>query len=288
MMMLSRDSAFAVGGSARVDAGRALRAAVRSGDLGAIRRCLRPSGGLPVSAFVDAGDREDRTSLMLACSGGEAGAAYFSDDPDAQLRAVKMLLAAGASVGASDRRGNTAVHRVASAGLYRILVHLTPGDAAIHCRAANLAGRTPLHAAAFGGHGTVVRCLLAKGADPDARTDRDGRTPLHDAALKERPLAVELLLHNGADPGALDAAGLPPASLVQGSGPRAELVRKLLNGTAAFEPRLAQAFPPAFRRAARQVKLLSVADRGGPFGKLDKGTLDSIIRHMAFPLSAWA
>jgi hypothetical protein len=275
------------GGAARAEAGRLLRAAVRSGDLDAIRRCLVSTNRCPASSFVDSVDREERTSLMLACSGGEAGAKYFSDDSESQLKAVRMLLAAGANVGAADRKGNTAVHRVASAGLYRILVHLTPGDAAVHCRASNLAGRTPLHAAAYGGHAAVVRCLLTKGADPSAASARDGRTPLHDAALKERPAVVELLLNGGADPNARDEAGNPPLAQAQGTGPRAELVRRLLGGTAAFEPGLAAAFPPAFRKAARELKLLSVSDRGGPFGRLDKGTLDAIIRHMAFPLSSW-
>jgi len=36
---------------------------------------------------------------------------------------------------------------------------------------------TPLHEAARGGHGEVVKLLLVCGADPEA-LDRDGRTPL--------------------------------------------------------------------------------------------------------------
>lgn len=41
--------------------------------------------------------------------------------------------------------------------------------------------QTPLHVAAMGGRDSLVRCLLAAGADPGAQ-DESGCTPLHRCA----------------------------------------------------------------------------------------------------------
>ena len=60
------------------------------------------------------------------------------------------------------------------------------------CRAADVAGRTPLHAAAAGGHAGISARLLAAEAPP-AAVDRGGRTPLHWAALNGHGSTVGVL-----------------------------------------------------------------------------------------------
>ena len=57
---------------------------------------------------------------------------------------------------------------------------------------------TPLHLAAQGGKEQVVRLLLEKGADIEAR-DRTQQTPLHYAAYSGSEKLVRLLLEKGAD-----------------------------------------------------------------------------------------
>ena len=56
---------------------------------------------------------------------------------------------------------------------------------------------TPLHDAAWAGHGQVAEVLLAGGADVNA-LDASGRSPLHAAALLSQPDLVALLLAAGA------------------------------------------------------------------------------------------
>lgn len=62
-----------------------------------------------------------------------------------------------------------------------------------------------LHAAARGGHGSVVTDLLENGASSVAATHTEGMTPLHAAAAREgKTEMVQLLLLKGADIDAMD------------------------------------------------------------------------------------
>ena len=60
-------------------------------------------------------------------------------------------------------------------------------------------GWTALHEAARRGHANVVRALLARGADPNAREAGDNTTPLHWAAARADLESVRALLDGGAD-----------------------------------------------------------------------------------------
>jgi hypothetical protein len=64
-------------------------------------------------------------------------------------------------------------------------------------------GSRPLHAAAMWGYDGVVKLLIDRGADVNAR-DRSGSTPLHWAATNGHRRACQLLLDAGADAAALD------------------------------------------------------------------------------------
>ncbi|KAM0425178.1 hypothetical protein ACHAPT_009495 [Fusarium lateritium] len=87
-------------------------------------------------------------------------------------------------------------------------------------------GRTPLSWAALEGHEAVVWLLLEKGADIEAK-DNDGLTPLLLAAMMGREAVVRLLLEKGADIEAKDNDGLTPLSLAVVMGHEA-IVRLLL------------------------------------------------------------
>ena len=65
-------------------------------------------------------------------------------------------------------------------------------EARAHVNAVDFDQRTPLHKAAYAGHDSVVRVLLAAGADARAR-DSEGNTPA-DLARRQGHRAVEGLL----------------------------------------------------------------------------------------------
>jgi len=96
-------------------------------------------------------------------------------------------------------------------------------------------GLTPLHSAAFGGHVEIVKLLLERGADPNAKTD-DGLTPLHIAAFKGHVDVVRVLLEHGANPNAKDNNGQTPLHYAVQEG-HVEIVKSLLERGA--DPRIA-------------------------------------------------
>jgi hypothetical protein len=75
-------------------------------------------------------------------------------------------------------------------------------------------GQTPLHVATLVDHPAMVAQLLASGADPNCTTEQ-GLTPLHFAVIRERQAIAELLLDAGANPGLADSHGRTPLDWAQ-------------------------------------------------------------------------
>jgi ankyrin repeat protein len=72
-------------------------------------------------------------------------------------------------------------------------------------------GWTALHLAAFFGHPKIAELLLARGADPMARSrNSNGNTPLHAALAGNHKFLVGVLLGAGAEVNAVDASGWRP------------------------------------------------------------------------------
>ena len=98
---------------------------------------------------------------------------------------ARDLLAAGASIDATDSDGNTAL--------------------ALACAA---------------GHGRIIKMLLRKGADINA-ANSDGNTPLHLAAANGRKAVVKFLISNRAFESAQNNDGALFTDLVSSAAPEA-------------------------------------------------------------------
>jgi cytohesin len=93
----------------------------------------------------------------------------------------------------------TALHRAAAAGHADLVKALLDRSAQVDAR--DYGGGTALHSAAAHGHVNAAAALLDKGADPSA-PDEEGLTPLHLAARNGHEAVAALLLARKADPNA--------------------------------------------------------------------------------------
>jgi ankyrin repeat protein len=148
------------------------------------------------------------------------------EDP---LKYRALLAAEPWLVDAEDKYGETPLHLAADLGdgpwVAFLLAHGASPKGARGVRK-----KTPLHRAAGGvkENCAVVRMLIARGADPNAK-DLLGRTPLHEAARAGFSDVAKVLLENGADAAAKNDAGHAPiAEATRYGHPR---VAKLLQQT---------------------------------------------------------
>ena len=90
----------------------------------------------------------------------------------------------------------TGLHLAAFFGVYEAANTLIVRGQSLDLKDSN--GRTPLSWAAEKGHEAVVKLLLEKGAELEAKDYYNGQTPLSRAAEKGREAVVKLLLEKGA------------------------------------------------------------------------------------------
>ena len=138
---------------------------------------------LQAGADVDATDgRPQNTALMKAAYNG----ASRGHD-----KVISLLLKAGASVGAQNGHGTTALMNAASQGNVKAArLLLEEGGADVHAH--DQGGVTALHKAAWGGtdsHNSIIEELAERGADVN-RPRADGVTPMMLATGKGATVAL--------------------------------------------------------------------------------------------------
>jgi len=127
---------------------------------------------------------------------------FLHDTVDGEYRdIIEALLNSQANVNATDRYGNTPLHRAALKGCYCAVKILLCKGADTNIMNKN--NWTALHNAADGGHCDVMGELFNNRADVNSKNS-DGSTPLHRATLKGYKDAVNVLLNNGADVSIVD------------------------------------------------------------------------------------
>ena len=126
------------------------------------------------------------------------GTALHAAAHEGNVKMARVLLAAGAPVGATDDDGGSALHTAVTAGdaaVTRLLL-----DAGAPVDLANGKGFTALHLASQFGNEELIRVLVAGGADVNALAigSGAGRTALHVAAFGGKIGAVRALIESGA------------------------------------------------------------------------------------------
>jgi ankyrin repeat protein len=181
-------------------------------------------------ANVNLASKQGRTALFVAAM----------SDPSAAI--VKLLLAKGADVRATDAFQNTTLTAAAYGNdLATIRLML---DAGIDVNAAGVTGVTPLIGAAYHGNLDAVRLLLSKGARANAVAKMptlfpldppksgpvsiNDVTPLLAAASGESVDLVKALLDAGAEVNARDGRGMTPLMLAVATNHQNPAVIRLL------------------------------------------------------------
>ena len=220
---------------------------------------LRASDKLAAGTGMAGGDVAGGDVAIDPFASDLFGAAYHGD-----TQLVRLLVAGGAPLDRTDRRGLTPLMYAArlghsevvsqlldagmgvderSSGGMTVLHHAASSAAAATSRATirellrrgashevvDEQGMSCLHAAAEAGNAAAAEALLAAGAVADAREPR-GATALHLASSAGNAAVAEALLRGGASVNAI-GAGVSPLHLAA-SGGHTATVRVLLNGGA--------------------------------------------------------
>lgn len=158
-----------------------------------------------------------QTALYVAASSG-------------QLRALQMLIDAGANPNVSDFSSRTALHNCAVEGQKATaLILCSQGNADVN--AVDKQGRTALHWAAEWGRKEMVSFLLSRRKVNKVPQDRQGQTPLHRAATTGRRNTTKLLLkrYSYEEANTVDSAGCTALHLAA-KWPKAWICEELAEG----------------------------------------------------------
>ena len=131
------------------------------------------------------------------------------------FRIADLLHRNGADLNVQGKYKSIPLHSAATFGNFEVVQKLIEYDADIDARDED--GWTPLIWASGGHHfkgGSVLRLLLERGADVNARTSDNGFTPLHRASAYGSLEVVRLVLEYGADIEAVSRDGKTPLQVV--------------------------------------------------------------------------
>lgn len=166
--------------------------------------CLETEGGTARTELEKKGYSYTESSFVESAKKGD-------------IDAVKLFLAEGIDINATNERGQTALIRAAEYQRTEV-VTLLLGKGADVDKVGGRYARTALTEAAGAGNVVIIKQLVEKGADINAK-DYEGTTPIFFACMYGHVEAVRLLIELGADLN-VQAAGMgrTPMSLAKTNG----------------------------------------------------------------------
>ncbi|MBV6459514.1 MAG: hypothetical protein HONBIEJF_02662 [Fimbriimonadaceae bacterium] len=198
--------------------------AISDGDLDAVRRHLdddpslisarTPSGALPAQHAYYYGHPEIAKHLASQMQEFDLHTAVVVGDWGTALQHLTVNPEAIESL---SQDGGTPLGFASYFGHQEIAEKLVEQGADLEARSPGFGNVTPLHAAAAGRCVEVVRLLLTRGADPNARQE-GGFTALHSAAQNGDITIIEMLIAAGADPSATTDDGKTAADVAREAG----------------------------------------------------------------------
>ena len=181
-------------------------------------------------ANIDIVDSASSTAAKIAFDRGQGAISRFLDSKqldsgitdldraiiDGDEERVRNLVEAGASLTSKDNRGSTPLHRAARGGVGAIMKFLM-GATSDGTEIQDDDGMTPLHVASRYGHTGAIEILLTKHAQVDALSV-DRLTPLHEGVLSDKKTVVDRLLDAGANQSQVDRNGRTPLFIASSQG----------------------------------------------------------------------
>lgn len=150
----------------------------------------------------------DTDRFISSADSGQKGINHQTEIPGHLATIKKAVEDRPEILKANDRYGFTLLHQAAFSGNLDVVRFLIAKGADTEAKAFPYAW-TPVFLASLKGHPGIAEELIKSGVRIDAK-DRRGRSPLHLAAQKGHKELVELLLRHGMDIISKDAVGMTP------------------------------------------------------------------------------
>ena len=164
---------------------------------------------------------------------------------------IKLLIARGIDVNATDTRGRTPLFCAAMNGQANIIQELVDSGANVNTH--DITAITPLHASVANDHLNTAKLLLQQGVDVNA-IDHEGSTPLSFAASNGNTVMMDLLQQMGAvlEPD----SGLSPLESASRGGRSSSVQWRLAKGVSPNATRLLPLIEAVYANHAHIVRIL--------------------------------